>query len=92
MPEAYLSSCSFAQGNPASTFYESKFAQTNGKRIVLIRMIPFEEKFEHLQARQLFGVNKLSLVWIEGEPMPDTLVGDIVKAIEDPSTAPPPAV
>ena len=75
-------------GNPASTFYESKFAQTNGKRIILIRMIPFEEKFEHLQARQMFGVNKLCLAWIEGEPMPPTIVADIIKAIEDPSTAP----
>eukprot|EP01045_Picozoa_sp_COSAG04_P017588 COSAG04_NODE_1565_length_6321_cov_5.077306_9_plen_546_part_00 len=37
-------------GNPASTFNESKFAQTNGKRIILIRMIPFGQKFEQLQA------------------------------------------
>jgi hypothetical protein len=77
-----------SQGNPASTFYESKFAQSNGKRIILIRMIPFEQKFEHLQARQMFGVNKLCLTWIEGEPMPPTIVAEILKAIEDPSTAP----
>ena len=67
---------------------------TNGKRMLLIRMIPFEEKFVHLQARQIFGVNKLSLSWVagagaDGSAMPPALVADILKAIADPSTAPP---
>ena len=61
---------------------------TNGRRIVLIRMIPFAQRFEELQARQLFGVNKLSLEWIEGTTMPKSLVRDIVKAVGDESTAP----
>ena len=42
-------------GNPASTFYESKFAQNTKRRIILIKMIPPNGRFEHLQARQLFG-------------------------------------
>lgn len=75
-------------GNPACTYYESKFAQSYGKRIILLRMIPFGVQFEQLQARQLFGVNKLSLEWIQGEKMPGSLVKDIVKAVNDTSTAP----
>merc|ERR1711871_1098665 len=54
-------------GNPACTYYESKFAQSYGKRIILLRMIPFGVQFEQLQARQLFGVNTLSLEWIQGD-------------------------
>ena len=38
-------------GNPACTYYESKFAQSLKKQIILIRMIPFEEQYEQLQAR-----------------------------------------
>jgi protein-L-isoaspartate O-methyltransferase len=75
-------------GNPACTYYESKFALTNRKRIILLRMIPYGAQFEELQARQLFGVNKLSLEWIQGCTMPPSLVSDIVKAVNDPSTAP----
>lgn len=75
-------------GNPACTYYESKFALSYGKRIILLRMIPYEVQFEELQARQLFGVNKLSLEWIQGTKMPSSLVRDIQKAVDDPSTAP----
>jgi hypothetical protein len=75
-------------GNPASTFYESKFAMNTGKRMILIRMIPYGQRYEQLQARQLFNVNKLCLQWISGTAMPGSLVGDIVKAVGDESTAP----
>eukprot|EP01043_Picozoa_sp_COSAG02_P011659 COSAG02_NODE_433_length_22435_cov_151.224078_14_plen_38_part_00 len=34
-------------------------------------------------------MNKLCLAWMEGEPMPANIVPDILKAIDDPSTAPP---
>ncbi len=78
-------------GNQSSTFYESKYAHGMKKRIVLIRMIPFEKDFVHLQGRVIFGMNKLCLSWMEGEPMPANIVADILKAIDDPSTAPPPA-
>lgn len=77
------------EGRVPWQFFESKFAMHSRKRIILVRMIPFAERFDHLQARQLFGVNKLCLEWIEGQPMPANLVADIVKAVRDPSTAPP---
>ena len=73
-----------------STFYESKYAHGKHKRIILIRMIPFGQEFEQLQGRVMFGMNKLCLHWPGGEPMPGTMVADILKAIEDPATAPPP--
>jgi hypothetical protein len=72
-------------GNQASTFYESKYAINRKKRIILLRMIPFDQDFEQLQARVMFGMNKLSLSWTVGQPMPATLVDDIIKAIESPS-------
>ena len=59
----------------------------NGKRIILIRMIPWDEKFVHLQARQMFGVNRLTLEWIEGTPMPQNIVSEIVKAVSGPPGA-----
>lgn len=77
-------------GNQASTFYESKYAHAKKKRIILIRMIPFDQDFVHLQGRVIFGMNKLCLAWMEGAPMPVNIVADILKAIDDPSTAPPP--
>jgi hypothetical protein len=69
-------------GNQASTFYESKYAVDRKKRIILLRMIPYGQDFEHLQARVMFGMNKLSLYWVLGQPMPLTLVDDIARAID----------
>lgn len=66
-------------GNQASTFYEYKHAFALKKRIVLIRMIPFGQNFEELQGRVTFNANKLILTWIEGEPMPPSLVADILR-------------
>ena len=57
-------------GNSASTYYESKYAQDQKKRIILIRMIPFEDQFQFPQARFMFGLNKLVIPWMLGEPMP----------------------
>ena len=48
-------------GNPACTYNECKFAQSKQKRIILIRMIPFDQEFEQLQARVIFGLNTLEL-------------------------------
>ena len=67
--------------NPACTFYESEFARNKGKHMILLRMIPWESEFEHLQARVLFGLNIHMLVWIQGEPMPVSLLEDISKAL-----------
>eukprot|EP01043_Picozoa_sp_COSAG02_P001879 COSAG02_NODE_41_length_47431_cov_32.449204_22_plen_551_part_00 len=71
-------------GNSACTYNEVKFAQAKRKRIILLRMIPWEAEFEELQARVLFNRNMLTLEWQQGEPMPQGLVGDVLKAIGQP--------
>eukprot|EP01047_Picozoa_sp_COSAG01_P000879 COSAG01_NODE_17_length_39991_cov_30.596160_38_plen_128_part_00 len=70
-------------GNPASSYEEAKYAQNEQKHIILLRMIGWEEEFDHLTARVLFGKNKLEMQWLPGEPMPTTLVRDIVTSIEN---------
>ena len=69
-------------GNNACTYYESKFAKDRNKRIILIRMIPFDAEFEFSQARFMFGLNKLALPWMLGTPMPVDLVDKILEAME----------
>ena len=69
-------------GNAACTYYESKFAQDRKKRIILIRMIPFEQDFEYPQARFMFGLNKLVIPWMLGAPMPAGLAYQILDAME----------
>ena len=69
-------------GNPASSCMEAKYAQNERKRIILLRMIPWNAKHDHLQARVLFGMNSLTLEWQPGARMPITLVEDIVRALE----------
>ena len=36
-------------------------------------MTPFEQDFEEPQARFMFGLNKLVIPWMLGEPMPANL-------------------
>ena len=75
-------------GNSACTYKEVKFAQGNGKHIVLLRMIPWAtQDFDHLQARVLFKQNMLTLEWQTGTPMPEGLVAEVVKAVKLPSGA-----
>ena len=45
-------------------------------------MIPFDEEFEHLQARMLFGMNKFQISWELGKPMPPDLPDRIVEAMQ----------
>ena len=45
-------------------------------------MIPFDEEFEHLQARMLFGMNKFQITWELGKPMPPDLPDRIVEAMQ----------
>ena len=52
------------------------------RKMILLRMIPFEQNFDHLQARVMFGMNSLVLSWMEEMPMPEGLVDDIVVALE----------
>jgi hypothetical protein len=75
-------------GNAACTYYESKYAQDQKKRIILIRMIPFEEQFEFPQARFMFGLNKLVIPWMLGTPMPANLVDQILEAMDQAPLAP----
>eukprot|EP01045_Picozoa_sp_COSAG04_P007070 COSAG04_NODE_360_length_15920_cov_50.432815_13_plen_1375_part_00 len=71
-------------GNPASTYNESKFAQSLKKRIILIRMIDVGEQFDQPQARFMFGLNKLEYRWLLGTPMPATLPGNVFAAMKIP--------
>lgn len=45
-------------------------------------MIRWEDDFNELSARVLFGRNELTLSWALGEPMPAGLVDDIMKALD----------
>jgi hypothetical protein len=75
-------------GNMACTYYESKFAWDQKKRIILIRMIPFDQEYEFEQAQFLFGLNMLVLPWMLGTPMPVDLPDRILAAIADGPQAP----
>ena len=44
--------------------------------------IPWGEEFTHECAQELFGSNLLVLTWIKGEPLPGSLVDDILKALK----------
>jgi hypothetical protein len=68
-------------GNSACTYNEAKFAQGKGKHVILIRMIPFQEQFKHLQARVMFGLNKLEVLWMLGTPMPAELPDVLMQAM-----------
>ena len=68
-------------GNQACTYYEYKHAFAKKKRIVLLRMIPFDQEFEELQARVIFNANRLVLPWMVGQAMPLDLPLRIVDAL-----------
>ena len=76
--------------NPACTYFESEYARNAGKKMILLRMIPWEQPFDHLQARVMFGMNSLVLSWMEGTPMPGDMVDGIVAALEGDAPAPAP--
>ena len=69
-------------GNPASSCAECKYAQNLNKRMILLRMIPWGQHFEHLQARVVFGMNKLTLFWEPGTPLPADIIPQIVDALD----------
>ncbi len=68
-------------GNQACTYYEYKHAFAKKKRIILLRMIPFDQEFEELQARVIFNANRLALPWMVGQPMPLDLPLKILDAL-----------
>ena len=51
------------------------------KPMILLRMIDWDKEFDHLTARVIFGRNDLTLSWLIGQPLPPTLVEDILKTI-----------
>ena len=77
-------------GNQACTFYEYKHAFDRKKRIILIRMIPFDQDYEELQGRVIFGANTFALTWLVGSPMPACLVDDIIGAMTAVASSPSP--
>ena len=68
-------------GNSASTYRESKYAENKGKKIILLRMIDYDQEFTHWWARVLFGMNWWSNLWVEGESMPPSLLDDILHEV-----------
>ena len=82
-----LNSLSFSPPSCSCTYFESEYARNAGKKMILLRMIDWNAKFEHLQARVLFGMNELVLSWKEEEPMPPSLPDDIVASLGGGGTA-----
>jgi hypothetical protein len=78
-------------GNQACTYNEYQHAFSQKKRIILIRMIPFDQQYEELQGRYIFGANKLVLPWVMGSPMPPDLPAKIMEAIGLTVETPPPS-
>ena len=68
-------------GNQACTYYEYKHAFSLKKRIVLLRLIPFDQEFAELQGRVVFGANKLVIPWLVGTPMPPDLPDKILEVV-----------
>jgi len=75
-------------GEPACTYHALKYAQGMKKRVLLLRMIPWEGSFKHLAAEVLFAQNMLTLEWQPGVAMPASIVSGIVNAISCEETAP----
>lgn len=63
------------------------YAQNERKRIIPLRMIPYGDRFDHLLARTIFGMNDLALEWQPGTPMPPNLVPEILRAMGLPEAA-----
>ena len=70
-------------GNPACTYNELKFAQCTGKKVILLRMIPEEETFDHTTADVLFnkGNDLECFEWLPKDPMPPGLPEQIAMAM-----------
>lgn len=56
-------------------------AMAEARPLIPIRMIDFNERFNELTARVLFGCNALSIQWTLGNPMPTDVVPQVKKPI-----------
>ena len=63
-------------------YFQNQCQKARPKKTILLRMIRWEDGFNELSARVLFGRNELTLSWALGEPMPAGLVDDIMKALD----------
>jgi hypothetical protein len=52
-------------------------AMAEARPLIPLRMIDFNDRFDSLAARVLFGVNSLSLQWMLGAPMPRDIVPQV---------------
>jgi hypothetical protein len=68
-------------GNPACTYHELNYARSIHKRIIALRMIPWDKVYAELAARVFFSQNNLVLSWMSGDPMPGDLVSSIAEAL-----------
>jgi len=70
-------------GNPACTYNELQYAKCTGKKIILLRMIPAEEEFDHVAARGIFnmGDEHECFEWLPGTPMAPELPERIAAAM-----------
>ena len=66
---------------PPQNSVASKSKGGAAKPMILLRMIDWEEEFDHLTARVIFGRNDLTLTWLIGQPLPPTLVEDVLKTV-----------
>eukprot|EP01043_Picozoa_sp_COSAG02_P064496 COSAG02_NODE_9447_length_2213_cov_2.165090_2_plen_396_part_00 len=57
--------------------------------MILLRMIPWDQEFEELQARVLFNRNMLTLEWQPGQPLQPMLVAEMIKALDLPVSSTP---
>ena len=76
-------------GNPACTYKELQYAQSTGKKIILLRMIPKEEEFDYPAASALFnmGDEHECFEWLPETLMAPELPKQIAMAMGlDPST------
>jgi hypothetical protein len=51
------------------------------RQLIPVRMIPFDEGFDYIPARVLFGVNSLELQWPLGAALPEGLVVHVLKSL-----------
>ena len=56
--------------------------EVDGKPLIPLRMILWDNEFDHDTASALFGANLLALTWIKGESMPGWLVDDILRGLQ----------
>jgi len=71
-------------GNPVCTYNEVNLWENHCQKqgpMILLRMMPWDQRFPYSTARRIFGMNRLTLDWQEGKQMPDDIVPEILRAL-----------